>query len=921
MPAATGSIHPGMRKHSPHVLRVCLLVTAVLVVLVLSLQQSLVAAPPSKISTIHNPDAHAATASPEALPPASPPTTQPSAAMCETGHVAGATNSPLTGTFLDYFTNYGLYMARTHCVIAATGEPDWPWIIALLVLTTTVIAGYLRIFFFWRRAYLDEAPGDRNKKLMDLAYIFLWCAVCGYAMSLLSFVWPGYRLLAIFLAALNFFTWRFAATLGEFRLSLSAKRLERQLRETLGQQNHELQRLVEARTRELTENNERLRSSELRFNQMVANVPGMVYQVTRNLDGTYEYQYVSHGVEEIFGVTEAEALADAEAVYSRVHPDEIDAYNAACEATLPGVKPWRWEGRIVTKSGDVRWVRDEAVGIRLEDGRIRWDGIISDITASHKAAEELEAARDAANAASRAKSEFLAKISHEIRTPLGGITGFSEMLLREPNAPEQERIVWANTIRRSASHLLNLINDVLDVSKIEAGKMEFESIACSPHELISEVASVMRVPAGEKGLALFVQYRTAIPETIQCDPTRFKQVLLNLLNNAIKFTEAGNIRIVVDLAADAVTNHGKMIVHVSDTGIGMSPEQTARLFQPFMQGDNSMTRRFGGTGLGLTISRYICEQLGGSLTVSSQPGVGSVFSASISAGSLEGAKMIAASASEVTLPAGKAEAAAPAAAPSMRKRLAGARILVADDGETNRQLLSLILGRAGAHVVLASNGQEAIDRLNADGPFHVVLMDMQMPVMDGYTAVAELRRKGVRTPIFALTAHAMNGDRERCIGAGCDDYLTKPIETERLLEALELACSASQPETAQRPSPRSTASVPDPAVKPHNDSAGPIRSRLPADGEFQSIAKSFVFSVDGRITTLRQAVAMQDEAAVVAEAHKLKGAGGMAGYPEIAEVALRVEQAAIGKQLEDIAADLNALESLVVRCKQGFQAD
>ena len=389
----------------------------------------------------------------------------------------------------------------------------------------------------------------------------------------------------------------------------------------------------------------------------------------------------------------------------------------------------------------------------------------------HERTRELETAMHAAQEANRAKSDFLANMSHEIRTPMTAILGFSE-LLSDPAQDADARRECVTTINRSGRHLLTIINDILDISKIEAGKMTVEPIAC-PLGVIEEAAALMRERAAERGLALNVVYHTPAPAVFRSDPLRLRQVLLNVIGNAIKFTDTGSVTVRIS----AQREHQRLTVAVEDTGIGIAPENLGRLFQAFSQSDNTMSRRFGGTGLGLAIAKRFSEMLGGSLTVASTPGKGSVFTISIDTGPLDGVPFVS---STVSAP----EAPAPVA--TAGPALQGCRILLAEDGVDNQRLLTLYLRKAGGDVTVVENGRLACERLAASrqsgAPFHVVLMDMQMPEMDGYAATTELRRKGDNAPVVALTAHALVGDREKCIAAGCNDYLTKPVDRAKLVE-------------------------------------------------------------------------------------------------------------------------------------------
>jgi signal transduction histidine kinase/ActR/RegA family two-component response regulator len=389
----------------------------------------------------------------------------------------------------------------------------------------------------------------------------------------------------------------------------------------------------------------------------------------------------------------------------------------------------------------------------------------------------LVSAINVAESANRAKSAFLANMSHEIRTPMTAILGFADLLL-EPGQGMSERLNCVQTIRRNSEHLLAIINDVLDISKIEAGKMTVERVECSPAQVVTDVASLMRVKAAEKDLMLSVVFDGPIPKTIATDPMRLRQILINLVGNAVKFTPKGDIQLKVyrDAARD-----DNMHFAVQDSGVGIAPEQQAQLFQPFTQADISTTRRFGGTGLGLTISKRLAEAMGGGIDVTSQVGQGSTFDLSVNTGPLNGVPMYY-GLEESTFPLQTPHSTEPA--PIITDRLCG-RILLAEDGPDNQRLISHHLRKAGAQVTIAENGARAVEMalaaVAAGEAFGMIFMDMQMPELDGYGATAKLRSRGYATPIVALTAHAMASDREKCLRAGCTDYLTKPVDRTLLL--------------------------------------------------------------------------------------------------------------------------------------------
>jgi signal transduction histidine kinase/ActR/RegA family two-component response regulator len=389
---------------------------------------------------------------------------------------------------------------------------------------------------------------------------------------------------------------------------------------------------------------------------------------------------------------------------------------------------------------------------------------------------QLAKAKTAAEAANRAKSTFLANMSHEIRTPLTAILGFSDVLLGDIS--RQEAHEAAHTIKRNGEYLLAIVNDILDLSKIETGKYEVAVTSCSPGRIVSDVLATMKVCADAKGLSLSMDYDGYVPENIQTDLFGLRQILVNLIGNAVKFTEVGGVRVVLRSGIGA-DKKSKLIIDVIDTGIGMSKRQIEMLFKPFSQVDSSTSRRFGGSGLGLAISRRLALTLGGDIVVEGAPGKGSKFSISIDTGPLEGVKLV-----DRLIQARQTES-----QPSSDEINLDCRILLAEDGPDNQRLISFILRKAGADVTVAGNGKEAVDlaleaRRN-DRPFDIVLMDMQMPVMDGYQAAKSLRDAGYTKSIVALTAQAMLGDYNKCIAAGCDGYLTKPINRAELLKSLK----------------------------------------------------------------------------------------------------------------------------------------
>ena len=407
-------------------------------------------------------------------------------------------------------------------------------------------------------------------------------------------------------------------------------------------------------------------------------------------------------------------------------------------------------------------------------GRPVFAAVATDVTERRRLEKELRHSKEKAIAADKAKSEFLANMSHEIRTPMTAILGYSDLLLEEEISPNEKHEV-IQTIRRNGNHLLEIINDVLDLSKVESGKLEIERRRIKPMALLKDVVQLLGDRAKSQGNNLVMESKGHIPQTITTDPTRLKQALVNLVGNAIKFTTNGTIRVVASCSRQDET----MTFDVIDTGTGISRDQVSRIFKPFGQADSSTTRVHGGTGLGLSITKRIAGLLGGDVTVESVIGKGSTFSLTVATGSLNGIQLL--SSSEFV-----AESAPTSQDPTLTQgaTLTG-KVLLVEDGPDNQRLLSFVLRKAGADVTIAENGkigvEQAISAWESDDSYGVILMDMQMPVMDGYTATGLLRSKGYPGQIIALTAHAMKGEIDKCLNAGCDAYLSKPIDRKTFL--------------------------------------------------------------------------------------------------------------------------------------------
>jgi signal transduction histidine kinase len=475
---------------------------------------------------------------------------------------------------------------------------------------------------------------------------------------------------------------------------------------------------------------------------------------------------------------------------------------------------------------------------------------------------------------------------------MNAMLGFTDVLRRGYEDSEAERQEFLNTIHSSGQHLLELINDILDLSKIESGKLEIELTRCSPNQIISDVVATLGIRAQDKGIELSFAWDGLAPATILTDSTRFRQVITNLVGNSIKFTEKGGVRLLARL--DLSDSRPRLVVDVIDSGIGMKPDALQRIFDPFTQADNSITRRFGGTGLGLSISRQCTTALGGGLTVKSEYGKGSTFTVSIDAGPAEAIELF----DPLTEEAPKS---ASRAAPGSVIRLKPARILVVEDGTSNQKLINVVLQRTGVTVELAGNGKIGFEKAIA-GQYDVILMDMQMPVMDGFTATRRLREEGCKLPIIALTANAMKGEEEKCRAAGCSGYLSKPIDVDLLLRTLAELVGTLSVESAPAAQNLRTPSA---SELPMLQSTLPIE-----DPDFLEIVQEFADRLQQQIGEMQKAWEHQKLSELASLAHWLKGSGGTAGFNAFTSPAAKLEKLAKEKKLDEIAAALADVQDL-----------
>ena len=646
-----------------------------------------------------------------------------------------------------------------------------------------------------------------------------------------------------------------------------------------------------------------LRQAEHELRSARAALERTAFEVTENIPvGTYtmvlppgaalaHFSFMSERFLALCGLDRETAAADPLQAFACVHPDDYERWVRINAEAFANKQPFTGETHVIV-DGQERWIRAESRPRERADGSTVWEGVLIDITERKQYEAQLTQAQADAEAANQAKSAFLANMSHEIRTPMTSVIGLAQLLLRTKLERAQRDLV--EKIERSAQSLLGILNDILDVSKIEAGKLTVDQTPFDARQIVSEVLQLLVFSAEEKRIKLDADIDPVLAPRYLGDPLRLKQVLTNLLGNAIKFTHQGSVHLSLRPGT-----HGQLCFAVRDTGIGISAEQRQRLFEPFAQADTSKTRQYGGTGLGLAVSKQLIELMGGQISLESTPGQGSCFRFEIAAEALPTADPTAETAPLFAAEAGPERHDSVSAQPP--SALAGYRLLLAEDTPINQQIVCGLLADTGLLIEVVDNGQQALERFQsmATSPGQrpdLILMDIQMPVLDGYEATRQIRALDAKIPIIALTAHAYADDIEKARAAGMNAHLSKPIDIRQLKALLsrflpreprhEVASATEPPATASADAGQRASTFPDiPGID--RERACLMMDQDPA--RFLGFLNRFCEDFTDAAAQIRQALSVGDPNAAAQQLHQLRGIAGQLGARALAQSAAELE--------------------------------